>query len=222
MGDVGVVLPGDTYSWELRKNCVMKVPRLWKQVGLAVTGLLAFEAAVRIVAPGLNPLVLSNYLRSGGSWLLMLYDRLGGGGLSRGGALALGIMPYISARIMVRLARLVSPALEAAAGTPDGDRSLSRWTRALTVGLALVQSYGFARFVQGIPGAVAHPGIGFVAQTMLVLTSGSVVAMALSERIARPIEDDDEPIEPKKPVAALESGERIPDMVNVRDRETVS
>ena len=85
---------------------------------------------------------------------------------------------------MIRLARFVSPALDAKSNTSEGRKNLTGWTRGLTAGLALIQSYGFASFVQAIPGAVAHPGAGFIAQTMLVLTSGSLVMMALSERIA--------------------------------------
>jgi preprotein translocase subunit SecY len=201
----------------------MKIGQIWKRVGLAAGGLLVLEAGARLLAPGLNPVILGNYLRSSGTLLLTLYDRLGGGGLSRGGALALGIMPYVSARIMVRLARVAAPSLDAMSDTSRGREKLNRWTRALTVGLALVQSYGFAKFAQGIPGAVAHPGIGFVAQTMLVLTAGSVVAMVVSEQIERPIDgdSDDQVVEPRAPDAMLESGERIPETVRARAGEKV-
>jgi preprotein translocase subunit SecY len=198
----------------------MAVQRLWRKVALALGGLLVLEGGARIAAPDLNGQALGDYLHNGGgTWLLTLYDRLGGGGLSRGGVLALGIMPYLSARIMVRLARVVSPAMEEMSGTSEGQRRLTRWTRVLTVGLAVVQSYGFARFVEGIPGAVTHPGMGFITQTMLVLTTGSIVAMALSERITRP--DDEELRDPPAADPLLGSGQNEPIDVHVPTGDTV-
>src|SRR5439155_15838392 len=131
--------------------------KLWRKIGIFVGGLLVLEAGARVGIPSLNGQALTAFLRGGSTWVLTLYDRFGGGGLSRGGVLALGIMPYLSARILMLLAGRASPALEAMAHDQHGRRSLARWTRILTVGLSLVQSYGFARFVQGIPGAVVNP-----------------------------------------------------------------
>lgn len=164
--------------------------KLWHKLGWIAAGVAAFEAGARIVAPGLNGQVLREYLASGGTGLLGLYDLLTGGGLSRGAVLALGVVPYVSARIFVRLARIVSPSLNAISQTDEGHRMLTRLTRGVTVGLALVQSYGFARFVLGVPGVVANPGTGFVIQTMIVLTGSSLVAMLISERISQKILDD--------------------------------
>jgi hypothetical protein len=67
---------------------------------------------------------------------------------------------------------------------------LTRSTRWLTGGLALIQSYGFARFVEHMPGVVAQPGFGFLAQTMAVLTSGAIGVMLLSEQLTRSPRDD--------------------------------
>jgi preprotein translocase subunit SecY len=190
----------------------MRVPKLLKRVAMALGGLALFEAGVRLVLPGLIGPALGQYLRNGGgSLLLTLYDKLGGGGLSRGGVLALGILPYISATIMMRLARVISPPVDGLSASAEGRIRLRRWTRGLTVGLALIQSYGFARFVQGIPGAVMHPGFGFIAQAMAVLTAGSVVAMVVTEQLSAPADDDDiTPLTPPASNPLLAPGEVVP------------
>ena len=169
------------------------VKKTWQKIALAASGVLLLEAGARIALPGLNVDALTNYLRNGGgSWLLNLYNQLGGGGLVRGAVLALGIAPYAAATIYTRLARVVSPAMQRLAHTSDGRRTLARWTRLLTGGLALVQGYGFARFVQSVPGAVAHPGAGFIAQTVLLLTGGSIAAMLIGEQLMRSANNDDD------------------------------
>ena len=196
----------------------MRAERLWRKIALAVGGLLVLEVGARTVMPTLNGQALANYFHNGGgSWLLTLYDRLGGGGLSRGGVFTLGIMPYLSARIMMRLARVAAPTIDEMSDSVEGRTRLRRWTRVLTVGLSLVQSYGFARFVQAVPG-VANPGIGFVVQTMALLTTGAIVAMVLSEQIAR-TDDDDEPLEPLAGDPLLASGETA--AVHVRTGDAV-
>jgi preprotein translocase subunit SecY len=149
-------------------------------VGLA--GLVLIELGGRIALPGLNAQVLADFILRRGGGLLSLFDRFVGGALTRGAVLGLGIMPYLSARIFVRLARASFPAIDAMEADEVGQTKLRRATRVLTVGLSLVQSYGFARFAQAIPGAVARPGAGFVVQTMLTLTAGAIVAMALAEQ----------------------------------------
>jgi preprotein translocase subunit SecY len=168
-----------------------RIPAVWRRAGLAVATLLVCEIGARIVAPGLNGQALRDFLQSGSStWLLRLYDWFVGGALSRGTVLAIGIMPYLSARIYMRLARVISPHIAALRDSERGRATLTRWTRWLTGGLALAQSYGFARFAEHIPGVVAHPGAGFFAKTMIVLTSGTLGVMFLSERLTKPADDD--------------------------------
>jgi SecY len=168
-----------------------RIPEFWRKTGLALATLLVCEVGARIVAPGLNPQALRDLLQAGSaSWLLRLYDWVVGGALSRGAVLGLGIAPYVSARIFMRLSRVVTPRLAALWEAETGRAKLARATRWLAGGLALVQSYGFARFVEGIPGAVAHPGFGFLARTMAVLTSGAIGVMLLSEQLTRSPRDD--------------------------------
>ena len=136
---------------------------------------LACVIGARIVAPGINPDVLGDFFRSGGaSPLVRVYDWLVGGAMGRGALLALGIMPYVTARIYLRLARIVSPNL----GEPARRKPLIRW---LTLGFSVVQSYGFAKFLESLPGAVANPGPGFVVTTVLTLTGSAMTAMWLWE-----------------------------------------
>ena len=168
-----------------------RIPAIWRKAGLAVVTLLVCEIGARIVAPGLNGQALRDFLQSGSStWLLRLYDWLVGGALSHGTVLGIGILPYFSARIYLRLARVISPRIAALRDNESGRATLTRWTRWLTGGLALVQSYGFVRFAEHVPGVVAHPGAGFLAKTMIVLTSGTLGVMFLSERLTKPADDD--------------------------------
>lgn len=162
-----------------------------------VAGTLAFvlcEVGTRITAPHINGRAIGELIRRtepGG--LLALYDRLVGGAVSRGAVLALGIMPYLSARIFMRIARTLSPALETKHANHTGRAQLTRATRWLTFGLSLVQSYGFARFALSVPGAVTDPGAGFIAQTMLVLTSGALVVMVVAEQFGESFGDSGAP-----------------------------
>ncbi len=96
---------------------------------------------------------------------------------------ALGIMPYISASIFVQIAGAVVPTVDKMQKDEEGRKKLTQWTRYLTVLLAAIQAYGFALFVQSVPGAVAAPGFGFTAGMMLVLTTGAMFVMWLGEQI---------------------------------------
>lgn len=190
---------------------------IWHRTALALGGLLLVYAGSFIRLPGLNGGMSGRVLSRGESWdLLTLYDRFASGATSRGAVLALGIMPYLSARIFVRLARVAFPGVGRLANSLDGQRKLSRWTRILTVGVALIQSYGLARFAQSIPGFVTQPGPGFIVQTMVILTSGAVFTMWLSDRITG--RDDSGPVRPEAgadEIEMLEPGVAAPVSVPV-------
>jgi hypothetical protein len=215
-----------------------------RKVALAAAVLAVCEVGGRIVAPGLNEQAIHDFLQAGGSSsLLRLYDWVVGGALTRGGLLAIGIMPYLSARIIMRLARVTAPRLKSWWETESGIAKRTRLTRWLTGGLALVQSFGFAKFVQNIPGAVEHPGIGFLARTMAVLTAGSIGVMLLSEALLKSPDDErfvghdeqaaasdeklaGQPVETASldaasPAALLSSGQVLDSPLYTRPRETV-
>ena len=152
--------------------------------------LLTFLAAIpllivgsRVTLPGVNVKALADFMGGapgGRGGLLGLYELVFQGGLTRGAILGLGIMPYLSARIFMRLARAVIPGVEPSRLA----------TRVLTVALSLIQSAGLATFLQSAPGVVAEPGPGFIAKTMLTLTAGSLVAMWFGEQLTEPLDSD--------------------------------
>lgn len=151
---------------------------------LCATILLVLGA--RIPIPGVDPQALADYFRiAGANPMLRLFDWFVGGALSRGAVLALGIMPYISARIYVRLAREALPAIARIAREPGGLERIARWAPRLSLVLAVLESYGFARFIQTVTGAVANPGPLFIAQTVAVLTASALTVTWLAERARR-------------------------------------
>ena len=164
--------------------------RRWRAGFYAVAVLTLGVVGARIGLPGANTQVVDAYMRAGATNLVRLYDLLAGGTVSRAAILALGALPYLAAKTYIWAARSVSPAVSRLTETENGRRKLRAWTRVLTAGLAVIQSYGYARFLQSIPGAVAHPGAGFIGQTVLLLTGGSLVVGWLGERITSANDDD--------------------------------
>jgi len=122
------------------------------------------------------------------SALLKFFDAITGHGLTRGSILALSITPFVTARCYMWLAKKVFPRVAAMDEDEVGRARLKKWTRSLNLAVALVQSFGYARFLQNIPNVVVTPGPGFVLGTMALLTTGAVVMMHLSEHVT---DDDD-------------------------------
>src|SRR5918911_3784127 len=147
--------------------------------------LLIYRIGAHVTAPGVNPAALVDFFRqqSNGGGLLGLYDLFVGGGLSRATVFALGIMPYISASIFLQIAGAVVPSVDKMQKDEEGRKKINQWTRLLTVGLAAVQGYGFALFVESLQGAVARPGFGFRMLMVLFLTAGAVFVMWLGGQI---------------------------------------
>jgi preprotein translocase subunit SecY len=143
--------------------------------GLVSGGMLSL-ALIRLAVPMPNAQVMTEYFRRNDFGpLLRWYDRLVGGAVSRGSILALGIMPYLSARTFRFLAAKVVPSVATLETTVAGRRRLARWTARLTDVLSLVQAYGYTRFTLSIPGAVAEPGLRYTLQTVGVLTVVAIV-----------------------------------------------
>src|SRR5207253_3975917 len=118
--------------------------------------LLIYRIGAHVTAPGVNPQALLDFFRnqqnSGG--LLGLYNLFTGGQLSRATVFALGIMPYISASIFVQIAGAVLPQVEKMQKEEEGRKRINQWTRYATVGLAAVQGWGFALFVESLQSVV--------------------------------------------------------------------
>ena len=137
---------------------------------LFTLGLLGvYRIGHHIPTPGVNTAALAELANQMQNQMFGLYDMFSGGNLSRVTIFALGIMPYISASIILQLLTVVWPYLEKLSKEGElGRRKITQWTRYLTVGLALMQSIAIAGMLQSSQGNfVLNPGVGFVLMTML-------------------------------------------------------
>jgi hypothetical protein len=148
---------------------------------------LLCEAGARIGLPGVDGSSVRRFFGTTHRGMLGLYNLLAGGATSRAAVFALGAIPWLQAQLYVWLARAAFPTVRRITAESATRRTAVRLT---TVGLALVQSFGFARFLQGIPGAVLEPGIGFVGRTVLLVTSGAIAVGWLGEVALGPAADD--------------------------------
>src|SRR5438093_13598906 len=151
---------------------------------LFTLGLLGvYRVGHHIPTPGVNTAALQELARQAQNTMFGLYDMFSGGNLSRVTIFALGIMPYISASIILQLLTVVWPYLEKLSKEGElGRRKITTYTRYLTVVLSAVQSAGIAIAFQR-QGVVVNPGVGFIFMTMLTLTTGTAFIMWLGEQI---------------------------------------
>jgi preprotein translocase subunit SecY len=162
---------------------IVRTPELWDKIKFTFLCLAIYRIGSHVTAPGVDVTAMMNFFASQGGGLLGLYDLFVGGNLSRSTIFALGIMPYISASIFMQIGAAVIPTLDKMNKDEEGRKRITQWTRYATVGLALVQAYGYALFTSGVQGAVLNPGSGFVFQMMLFLTTGALFVMWLGEQI---------------------------------------
>ena len=169
---------------------IFAVPELRKRV-LFTFGLLAvYRLGSKIPTPGINTLALQELADRAQGTMFGLYDMFSGNNLSQMTIFALGIMPYISASIILQLLTVVWPYLERLSKEGDlGRRKITQYTRYGTIALSIVQGLGIAFFLEGntnmtggLP-LVFNPGWGFRMMTVLTLTTGSVFVMWLGEQI---------------------------------------
>src|SRR5580704_15929563 len=163
---------------------VFRVPDLRKRI-LFTLGLLAvYRFGGHIPTPGINADVLAQFFDQNRGSFLGFVDLFSGGQLRRLTVFALGIMPYITASIILQLMTVVyEPLAKLQKEGELGRKKITQWTRYLTLGLSAVQSLGIAYTLERNPGFVVNPGVGFVLMTMLTLTTGSVFIMWLGEQI---------------------------------------
>ena len=162
---------------------IFNVPDLRKRI-LFMLGLLAvYRIGAHIPTPGIDSAALANFFTQASGSLLGMLDLFTGGNFRRLTVFALGIMPYITASIILQLLTVVWPYLEKLSKEGElGRRKITTYTRYLTVVLSIVQSAGIAIAFQR-QGVVVNPGIGFVLMTMLTLTTGTAFIMWLGEQI---------------------------------------
>jgi len=146
--------------------------------------LIVYRIGSFIPVPGIDPDQLAELFRSQRGGILDMFNMFSGGALSRFTIFALGIMPYISASIIMQLMSVVSPTLEALKKEGEsGRRKITQYTRYGTFALALFQGMGIAIAIEGQRGLVVDPGIAFRLVTMLTLTTGTMFLMWLGEQI---------------------------------------
>lgn len=164
---------------------VFRIPDLRKRV-LFTLGLLAvYRIGGHIPTPGINALRLEEFFQQNQGTLFGFIDLFSGGMFRRLTIFALGIMPYITASIILQLLTVVIPTLEKLQKEGElGRRKITQWTRYLTIGLSMMQSFGIATALQTSQGNfVLNPGWGFILMTMLTLTTGTAFIMWLGEQI---------------------------------------
>jgi preprotein translocase subunit SecY len=166
-----------------------KIPELKRRIIVTLLLLAVYRVGVHIPTPGIDGKVLAGIFERAKGTLLGFFDMFAGGGLERLSVFALGIMPYISASIILQLLTVVVPTLERLSKEGDaGKRKITQYTRYGTVLISLIQGFGISIGLEQMRGAagelvVYDPGWSFRLMTMITLTGGTSFIMWLGEQI---------------------------------------
>jgi preprotein translocase subunit SecY len=157
---------------------------LRRRLVFLLLALVVYRIGTHIPVPGIDPNEMAKLFQQQGGGILNLFNMFSGGALSRFSVLALGIMPYISASIIMQLMTYVVPSLEAIKKEGEsGRRKITQYTRYGTLLLAIFQSLGIAVALEGSAGLVLNPGMGFRLTAVVSLVSGTMFLMWLGEQI---------------------------------------
>ncbi|RZL67052.1 MAG: preprotein translocase subunit SecY, partial [Variovorax sp.] len=157
---------------------------LRRRLVFLLLALVVYRVGAHIPVPGINPDQLAQLFQGQQGGILSLFNMFSGGALSRFTVFALGIMPYISASIIMQLMGYVLPSFEALKKEGEaGRRKITQYTRYGALGLALFQSFSIAVALESSAGLVIAPGFGFRLTAMVSLTAGSMFLMWLGEQI---------------------------------------
>ena len=157
---------------------------LRRRLVFLLLALVVYRIGTHIPVPGIDPNQLQQLFKGQESGILSLFNMFSGGALSRFSIFALGIMPYISASIIMQLMSYVVPSMEALKKEGEaGRRKITQYTRYGTLGLAIFQSMGIAMALESSAGLVITPGFGFRMTAMVSLTAGTMFLMWLGEQI---------------------------------------
>jgi preprotein translocase subunit SecY len=171
-----------TNPTQLAKNG--KFGDLRRRLVFLLLALVVYRIGAHIPVPGINPEQLAQLFKGQQGGILNLFNMFSGGALSRFTVFALGIMPYISASIIVQLMGYVIPTLESLKKEGEaGRRKITQYTRYGALGLALFQSMGIALALEGSAGLVIDPGPMFRVTAIVSLTAGTMFLMWLGEQI---------------------------------------
>jgi len=173
---------------------IFKIPELKRRILYTISILVLIRVGAHIPIPGINTEALAAAMSGMTNNLFGLYDMFAGGAFKKATVFALGIMPYISASIIIQLLGSVIPYFQKLQKEgEEGRKKITQLTRYGTIIISALQSFGVAAFLSSpmmtqqignrmVP-VVPNPGVGFVMLTMLTLTTGTVVMMWLGERI---------------------------------------
>jgi len=169
---------------------IFKIPELKKRILFTTLILIVYRVGGHVPIPGVNAQALLEYFQQAQRGLLGLYDLFAGGAFKRATVFALGIMPYISASIIIQLLGAVVPYFQKLQKEGEqGRKKITQLTRYGTVAISILQGYGVSVFLERIGYStsgqlvVPHPGFGFRLLTMLTLSAGTILIMWLGELI---------------------------------------
>ncbi|MBA4391313.1 MAG: preprotein translocase subunit SecY [Syntrophus sp. (in: bacteria)] len=166
-----------------------KIPELKRRIIATLLLLAVYRLGVNIPTPGLDSNALAGLFEKAKGTILGFFDMFAGGGLERLSIFALGIMPYISASIILQLLTVVVPTLEKLSKEGEaGKKKITQYTRYGTVLISLIQGFGIAMYLENLPletggSIVYNPGWTFRLMTMITLTAGTSFIMWLGEQI---------------------------------------
>src|SRR5712672_2375828 len=164
---------------------LFRIPDLRNRVLFTLALLAVYRIGAHIPTPGINIAELTRLFEQGQGSVLGIFDLFSGGNLRRLTIFALGIMPYITASIILQLMTVVFPYLEKLQKEGElGRRKITQYTRYLTIVLSIIQSTTIATALQKTTSLVYHPGYSFILMTILTLTTGSAFIMWLGEQIS--------------------------------------
>jgi preprotein translocase subunit SecY len=168
---------------------IFKIPELKRRVLYTLMMLCVYRVGGHVPTAGVNGQALASYFTNQQGSLLGLYDMFVGGAFANATIFALGIMPYISASIILQLFTAVVPYFEKLQKMgEEGRKKITQYTRYGTVALSLLQSYALSAYLQNLPPVggipiVPFPGFYFTLLTMLTMTTGTIFIMWLGEQI---------------------------------------
>jgi len=161
-----------------------KLGELKKRFAFLVGALIVFRVGTFIPVPGVDPAALAAFFDQQAGNMLALFNMFSGGALARFGLFALGIMPYISASIIMQMASMIVPSLQQLRKEGEaGKRKITQYTRYGTVALSMFQSVAAASWLQSQPGVVVNPGTTFLITACITLVTGTMFLMWLGEQI---------------------------------------
>src|SRR6185437_3371511 len=161
-----------------------KATELRQRIVFTLGALIVARLGSYIPMPGIDPAGMKHFMDTNAGGFLDVFNVLAGGAVQRMAIFALGIMPYISASIIIQLMTTVFPELENLKKEGEAGRKIiNQYTRYGTVGLAAVQAYGIAIGLQQIPGIVISPGIFFQLGAVITLTGVTILLMWIGEQI---------------------------------------